>query len=190
LDYVEVLKARYSGKTATADLVEICLSPVREMPAIQHLEIGNNVHVFSSRNLDVRFLGAFLKNLTSDDLRFAELGGIPAAAVIAFIGYGGAPVNVLKYQDRAVLNNGFHRVYALRALGVEKIPVVVQHARNPQLEFPQQVGGLPREYLLGSPRPVLMKDFFLDDFCISLKAKDRIKVVTLQAAVSHHDVPA
>lgn len=190
LDYVELLKARYGGKTSLADLVEICLSPVREMPPIQHLEVANNTHVFSSRNLDVRFLGAFLKNLAPDDLEYAELGGIPAAAVIAFVGYGGAPINVLKFQNRAVLNNGFHRVFALRSLGIEKIPVVVQHVRNYQLEYPPQVGGFPRDYLLGSLRPVLMKDFLNEDFCIKLKAKDRMKVVTVQTPFSAHDVPA
>jgi len=190
LDYVDELKKRYQGRTSMSELVEICLSPRREMPPIQHLEVANNTHVFSSKNLDVRFLGAFLKPLHHDDLEFAELGGIPAAAVIAFVGYGGAPVNVLKFQNRIVLNNGFHRVYALRSLGIEKIPVIVQHARSAQLEFPPYVAGLPRDYLLGALRPVLMKDFFQGGFCVTLKAKDRMKVVTLQTGLSMHDVPA
>jgi hypothetical protein len=89
-----------------------------------------------------------VKELTAEDLDHAVSGGLPAAAIIAFVGYGGAPVNVLKVGSRIVLNNGFHRVYTLRRLGVKEIPVVVQHVSNPQLEFPPQVGGLPKEYLL------------------------------------------
>jgi len=189
-DYAAKLKEKYKASTGLEQLLEICLSPVREMAPIQHLEVGNNAHVFSSPNLDIRHLGAFLKRLSSDDLQFAELGGIPAAAIISFVGYGANAINAIRYNGRLVLNNGFHRVYALRSLGVTKIPIVVQHVRNPQLEFPGLVCGLPREYLLGAPRPVLMKDFVDDSLCIALRAKDRVKVVTVQAAVGSHDVPA
>jgi hypothetical protein len=190
LDYALRLQNAYKEDTSLEALVEICLSPNRYVPPIQHLEVGNNVHVFSSENLDIRFLGAFAKTLTPEDLQFAELGGMPAAAIIAFIGYGSSPVNVLQVGNRLVLNNGFHRVFALRSLGVTKIPVLVQHISNWQLEFPGSVAGLPREYLLGSPRPVLIKDFHNDNFCVTLRAKQRIKSVMLQLAASQIDIPS
>jgi hypothetical protein len=63
-------------------------------------------------------------------------------------------------------------------------------SNNPALDFPAQVAGLPREYLLGAPRPVLMKDFFEADFAITLRIRDRIKIVTLGVNFSQHDVPA
>src|SRR6266849_9798670 len=157
---------------------------------IQHLEVANNTHMFSSPNTDLRFLGAFFKKLRPEDLQFAELGGIPAAAIITFIGYGGAPVNVFRWENRLVLNNGFHRLFALRSLGVTSVPVVVQHVQNIQLEFPSIVGGLPREYLLGVARPVLMKDFFEDGFCVTLNAKRRVRGISVQAAVGQFDVPS
>jgi hypothetical protein len=135
--------------------------------------------VFSSPNADIRFLGAFVKRLSSEDLEYAVSGGLPAAAIIAFVGYGGAPVNVLRAGRRVVLNNGFHRVHALRSVGVGEIPVVVQEVRNVQLEFPPAVGGLPKEYLLAVARPVLMKDFFEAEFAITLKARQRMKMVTI-----------
>jgi len=128
--------------------------------------------------------------MTPEDLQYAETGGLPAAAVITFVGYGGSPVNVLREGQRVVLNNGFHRVYALRKLGVTQIPVVVQHVRNVELEFPPQVAGLPREYLLGAPRPVLMKDFFESEFAITLEARERIKMVTMGIVLNQQDVPA
>ncbi len=190
LEYAERLITTYEGKTDIENLIEICVSATRDMPPIQHLEVANNTHVFSSPNLDIRFLGAFLKKLTPEDVTFAVMGGLPAAAIIAFVGYGGAPINVYRCQNRLVLNNGFHRIYALRSLGVRKIPVVVQNVRNFQLEFPPAVAGLPKEYLLGAPRPVLMKDFFESEFCITLKAKRRVKVVTLNTSVGQFDVPS
>ena len=117
------------------------------------------------------------------------MDGLPAAAIITFVGYGGSPVNVMRAHDRVVLNNGFHRVFALR-LGVTKLPVVVQEVRNVQLEFPPVVARLPREYLLQMPRPVMMKDFFEPDFGITLRVQDRLRVVTLGLNSSQYDVPA
>ena len=191
LEYVERLVASLPPEPSMGDLLEVCVSPKRKMDPIQHLEIiGQPVHVFSSPNSDIRFLGAFVKPLDAEDLGYAVMGGIPAAAVIAFVGYGAAPVNVLQVGRRVVLNNGFHRVYALRSRGVTQIPVVIQQVRNPFLEFPPGIAGLPKEYLLNVARPVLMKDFFEPDFAITLQVKDRIKTVTIAMNVGQHDVPA
>ena len=190
LDYADRLAAGYPRQPTFDDLVEICLAPRRKMDAIQHLEVAPNSHIFSSPNSDMRFLGAFMKQLTADDLTYAEMGGIPVAAVIGFVGYGGSPVNVLLSGKRCVLNNGFHRVWTLRSLGVARIPVVVQHARNPRLEFPPAVCGLPREYLLGAPRPALLGDFFDPRLRVELRVRERLKMVGLQFGVSEHGVPA
>lgn len=105
------------------------------------------------------------------------------------MGYGGTPVNVLRVGSRLILN-GFHRVFALRSAGVTHVPVVVQDITNPQLEFPAQVAGLPREYLLAVARPVLMKDFFEADFTITLRTQDGLKVVNLGVACNEYPVPS
>jgi len=190
LDYVDRLRKQYEGKTSVAALIDICLSPTRDMPPVQQFETPNNTHVFTSPNSDVRFLGSFLKKLTPEDASFAVAGGLPVAATIAFVGYGASSVNVLHCDNRIILNNGFHRVYALRSMNITKIPVVIQRVSNFQLEFPPAVSGLPREYLMGHPRPVLMKDFLRDNFSISLKAKDRVKVIMVQAGAQQFDAPA
>ena len=191
LEHVDRLEKSFPKKLTTDALIDICLSPKGSPAAIQHLELGPNAHAFSSPSSDLRFLGAFLKEeLTQDDLKYAQRGGIPATAIVSFVGYGAAPVNVFWSNNRVVLSNGFHRTYALRKCGVEKIPVIFQQATNLQLEFPAQVAGLPREYLLGFPRPVLMKDFFVEKFTTVLKVKNRVKLVTLQSQLGQHDVPA
>jgi hypothetical protein len=190
LDYVSRLRTKYPTTPTMDELLDICASPKREMDPIQHLEIAPNTHVFSSPNSDIRFLGAFLKELTNEDLNHAVSGGLPAAAVISFVGYGGAPVNVFLSGNRIVLNNGFHRVYALRGVGVTHVPVVIQHVRDPRLELPPLIAGLPREYLLGSARPVLMKDFFEEGFTITLKVRERLKMVTVAIGGNQHDIPA
>ncbi|MCL4552021.1 MAG: hypothetical protein M1305_00475 [Candidatus Marsarchaeota archaeon] len=190
LDYVARLVQSLPATPTVDDLLNFCISPAREQSPTQHLEIAPSTHVFSSPNSDLRFLGAFAKELTPNDASYAQLGGVPAAAIIAFVGYGGAPINAFRVGSRVILNNGFHRVYALRSLGITRIPLVLQHVRNPQLEFPPNVAGLPREYLLGAPRPVLLKDFFEPDFAITVRAQERLKMVMIAVNTSQHDIPA
>jgi len=189
-DYVQKLLKSVPKNPQLGDLLNICVSPTRQMNPIQHLEAGQGVHVFSSPNSDIRFLGSFKKDLVAADLEYAMGGGIPAAAIISFVGYGSAPINVLYANRRVVLNNGFHRVFALRSMGVTHIPVVIQSVQNLALEFPTQVAGLPREYLLGAPRPMLIKDFFEPDFTIALKVRERLKVVTVATQIAQNEIPS
>lgn len=75
LDYVDRLVKRFPPVPTFTDLFNICLSSKRHIDPIQHLEVGPNAHVFSSPNSDIRFLGAFVKELSNEDLFYAELGG-------------------------------------------------------------------------------------------------------------------
>jgi len=191
LDFVKKLHSDLPVKPTLDDLLELCLSSERPFAPVQHLEVGSNAHIFSSPSTDIRFLGAFLKGtLSPDDLAHAPPGGMPVAAIISFVGYGASPVNVYAAGRRMVLSNGFHRLYALRALGIERAPVLVQTAANPHLDFPPQLLGIPREYLLTHQRPVLMKDFFETGFTADVRTQNRIRVVSVQVTPGQHDVPA
>jgi hypothetical protein len=180
LEYVDHLKERLGSDPSFESLLALCVAPQREMDHIRHLEVGQNNHVFSSKNADVRYLGSFMKeNLTPEEISVAAGGGIPVMAVVSFIGYGSAPINAFLVNGRCLLNNGFHRAYTLRSMGITHIPMVVQTCMNPALEIPPIVAGLPKEYLLGTPRPVLMKDFFEPQFVIGLQVRKRMRAVTL-----------
>lgn len=191
MTYVAKLAEQLDGDTSIGKLIEFCLSPRQTSEPIQHLELAPNVHAFTSPNSDLRFLGGYRKAITADDFDYAGGGGLPAAAVIAFVGYGASSVNGFVFNRRVYLNNGFHRLYTLRSLGVTDAPIVLQQVNNPQLEFPPQIAGLPREYLLAAPRPAMMKDFFTPAFTTTVKVKDRIKMVLVNVSTtSQHDVPA
>jgi hypothetical protein len=111
-------------------------------------ESATNQMTFSSRSLDLRFLGGFAKSITKDDIRVAHAGGKPAEATVLLVGFGADPINALHVDRRVVLNNGFHRVFALRSVGVTKIPIVLQEVVNADIEFPDSLLGLSRAYLL------------------------------------------
>ena len=152
LDYVDRIVAGLPDEITLEFLVSLCLAPLRTGAPVQYLQSEPGTHIFSSPSTDLRFLGSFMKPLASDDLDWAESGGIPVMAIVSLVGYGDSPVNVLWSGSRAVLNNGFHRVYALRQRGVRHIPVILQYAKDVILEFRSHVVDLPREYLLSHPR--------------------------------------
>ncbi len=189
LDYADALAAAYPAKPTLADLAAICLSPDRSAQPVQHLEIAPNAHIFSSPNPDLRFLGSYVRPLEPGDLEHAHGGGVPAAVLISFVGFSWSAVSVFEAGGRLVLANGFHRLFALRRLGVRQVPAVIQIARNPALEFPPSVAQLPREYLLGAPRPALMRDFAEPAYSVELRIRRRLKMVLVNMSLGQHEVP-
>ena len=99
----------------------------------------NSRSLARSHRLDLRFLGGFRKPLGEDDIAVAHTGGQPVEAVTLLIGYGAAPINVFYVGNRLILNNGFHRVVALRAEGITHIPAVIQRVAQAEIEFPEQL---------------------------------------------------
>lgn len=188
VDFCTSLIEEMKNNLSMKELIRLCLSPEREQQEVQYLESAGNGHIFTSPNSDIRYLGSYYKALTDDDLQYAG-GGLPVAAIISFVGYGIAPVNIFRTTDRMILNNGFHRVYALRALGIKEVPAVIQNIQQPAIEFPTILNGLPREYLLGSPRPALLKDFFDEKLTATFRIKKKLKTIKLQISSTGFDVP-
>lgn len=188
LPYIEQLTKRIPQNPSLDDLIDICLSPKQDVPPPQSYQLAENMYNFSSPSVDFRFLGGFPKTLTDDDLKYCLLGGLPVGAMILFYGYGTGSINVLHANNRFILNNGFHRVYALRKQGITKIPVVVQHIGNPDLEMMPQILGLTKEYLLNHPRPVLVKDFFKDELTTILRLKNTVRSVRISWGFEQTDM--
>jgi len=176
LDYVATLQERIPGKNIE-DLIEFCVGPRTEPPEIRVLQTAQNQMTYSSRSLDLRFLGGFPKPITEDDIKVAHMGGQPANAITLLVGFGAAPINAWQVGSRVILANGFHRIVALRSAGVTKAPLVVKHVSSPEIEFPENFLGLPRAYLVQNPRPVIVRDFFDGQLTIELLLKPRRKVL-------------
>jgi hypothetical protein len=188
-DYVGQLIRKYPSSPDLEALLQICVSAQIDMAPIQHLEVAPNTHVFSSPNTDLRFLGAFLKDaLSAEDAPLVGAGGLPAAAVVGFVGYGTPVINAYLVGKRLILANGHHRVHALRKLGVTTIPILILNVTNPQTEMPPAIGGTPRDLCL-APRPPLVKDLTEQDLSITIRVKQRIKQLTIMMNVSEYHIP-
>lgn len=189
LDYVEKLMNAYPEELDFGALIDICLSLDKTVPEVSELQPNEQTIVYSSENTDFRFLGALQKPLEEIALDTSSTGGIPTRALVLLFGYGGSPVSVIRAGRRYFLNNGFHRVYALRKAGIRHIPAVIQEVRNPALEFPAVYQNIPREYLLNSDRLPMIEDYFNEDMTLAIKQKARrrgIKVVWIAESI---DVP-
>lgn len=190
LDHVEVLMNRIPQNPTMDQLVDFCISPNQGVPIPKDYQVSENQFSFSSPSIDFRFLGGFLKReLSDDDMKYCLFGGLPVGAMILFYGYGAGSLNVLRANNRLILNNGFHRVYALKKKGIDKIPVVVQNIGNPDLEMAPAILGLSRDYLLRHPRPVLVKDFFVPQLTKVLRVKNTVRTVRVQWGVDQNDMP-
>ena len=71
------------------------------------------------------------------------------------------PPRVYRVGRRLILANGFHRLYALRALGVTHAPVLVLQVTHPQLELPPAIAETP----LVRARSALQRKAILDTGC-------------------------
>jgi len=180
LDYVDQLTKKIPKNPSEDDLLKFCLIPEQQVPLPKPTRKSSRSWYFTSPSHDFRFLGGFLKKeLTREDIQFPKVGGYPTHAIMLFVGYGAGCMNAFSVNGRLILSNGFHRAYALRRKGIKKIPILIKKIGNADLEFPDEVKGLKKDYLLKHPRPILMKDFFNDDLVRSFKRKQATTVLNI-----------
>lgn len=180
LDYVDQLTKKIPKNPSEDDLLKFCLIPEQQVPLPKPTRKSSRSWYFSSPSHDFRFLGGFLKKeLTREDIQATKVGGFPTHVITLFVGYGAGCMNAFSVNGRLILSNGFHRAYALRRKGIKKIPLLIKKIGNADLEFPDEVKGLKKDYLLKHPRPILIKDFFNDDLVRIFKRKQATTVLNV-----------
>jgi len=187
LDYVEQLRANHTG--SPHDILESCLHPGRDCTPTGVGRNAPNAFTFSSNNPSLRFLGVYEQPFDAATMDVHHPGGQPIRAIVLLVGYGSSTINVYRVDKRIILNNGFHRLYALRSLGISHAPVVVQRVTRPELELPPQIADLPRDYLVQAPRPGLMKDFFNERLTCEVRQRNFLKALQVGWGVNDSRVP-
>lgn len=181
--FVHGLQARLGPAPDPEALFRFCLpvGPARADVKIRRL--GSRRYVFSSESTDLRFHGPEL--FDAGRLRghagFGPVGGVLGLVV----GFGSNLLGAIRADDRLLLQNGYHRACALRALGVTHAPCVVQTVtRRDELAVvgPQRVVDAPAFYFK-SARPPLLKDFFDPRIRKPLRVRRTRKVIELSFEV-------
>ena len=143
-----------------AELFEFCLPLEKPMPPVSVTRLSGDRFVFTSPSTDFRSHSPRL-------LRPAEIPGVTSSGPIsAFVGiavgFGSNFVSAVRADRRIVLQNGYHRSYALRCAGLTHAYCVVEDVTRKdemKLTVDDTVAGDP-EFFFASRRPPLMKDFF------------------------------
>lgn len=172
-EFVEAIRSRHGN--SPSDLLDFCLHPGRDETPLQVGRTAANAFTFSSINPSLRFLGSYEEPFKPTEVLAHHPGGQPIHTVTLLVGFGISTINVFKVGQRIILNNGFHRLYALRAMGFQFAPAVVQHVTHPDLEMPPRIADLPREYLVQAPRPGLIRDFFDERLVCEIRQRNFLK---------------
>ncbi len=191
LTYVRQLTSRLKGsKPADEQIFRTCLLHDHDEAPVKWSRVNNDRFVFVSSSNDLRFLGAV--PLRRDQIKdYPERGKFVGLVGIA-VGLGSNFMNAVYAENRLILNNGSHRAYALRALGVTHVPCIIQHASSrDQVDAvaATEVRKNPDLYLK-HPRPSMLKDYFDPALHLVMPVFRRLRQVTVRFEVDETAVPA
>jgi hypothetical protein len=139
---------------------------------------------------DIRFLGT-MKLQAANIKDYPPPGNIVGVLGIA-IGFGSNFLNALYVGKRLILNNGSHRAYALRKLGVTHVPCIIQHASSLEnLEILAASKVIDKsDYFLKNPRPSMLKDYFDSRLHKVIPVHRQLKQIIVKFEVDDALVPA
>jgi len=120
LAQVERLKERLGSIPSQEQVFKTCLPYEHLTAPFNWARLSDRTFTFTSPTNDLRFLDAV--PLRPDQVTGYQAFGPIAGVVALVVGYGSNYLNVLQWEGRLVLNNGNHRAYTLRALGVKQVP--------------------------------------------------------------------
>jgi hypothetical protein len=189
LTHVERMKEQLGPAPDLEAVFRVCLPFDHPTPPFRAGRVATHSFIFSSDSNDLRFLESVL--VSPDELSGHQFSGPLAGVFGVAVGYGSNFLNAISCDRRLVLNNGFHRAYALRALGVTHVPCVVQRLTSrADLEF---VGRAPirrdADIFFDLPRPPVIKDFFDPTLCRRVTRPRKTRQVRVTFSVEELDVP-
>ena len=141
-------------------LFRFCLPLEREIPPVRIQRLTSDRYLFSSPSTDLRAHQPAL--LGRDQIANLASFGPIAGAIGLIVGFGSNFLTAVRSDTRMVLHNGYHRAYALRALGITHAPCIVETVtRKDELRIAagETVSDDP-EFYFRAARPPLLKDFF------------------------------
>jgi hypothetical protein len=160
LRYVGLLKERLGPAPGDEDIFRTCLPADHPHPEVRWMQILKDTWVCVSPSNDLRSLGLTL--LDPSQVVGYRASGPLAGVVAAVVGFGSNFLHVIHAEGRLILNNGSHRAYALRDMGVTRVPCVVKHVASREELKAFATSKITRnpDLYLRHPRPPMLKDYF------------------------------
>ena len=186
--HVERLMAQIGPHPTLADLFHGSFPADPPRPAVEVERLGKHRVLIRSRASSFR--AHELELLTGGMLDAVRSYGTVAACLSLPIGVNANLMNAVRYGNRCLLHNGYHRACALLALGVTQAPCIVQRAsRYDELDL--ALGGaaaMPHDFYFQSPRPPLVRDFLDPRFVRVLPMRAQTWVIDISLDVREYVV--
>jgi hypothetical protein len=156
------LQERLGPAPDPQELFRFCQPPEVPEAPVKIRKVGAERYVFTCESTDFRGLVPVL--LRPDQIRDHETSSRNSGVVGLTAGFGPNFLTGVRLGEdgRVLLQNGYHRAYALRALGITHAPCVIQTVTGPdelEVVVPAKVAQ-DLDFYFASARPPLLKDFF------------------------------
>ena len=189
LNYVDELKKQFGTNPSDEEIFKTCIPIEHAMPEISASRVSANSFVFVSQSADLRVLDSTL--LRPAQIQNYSTSGPMAAILGLAVGTGSNCLNAMFVNGRMVLNNGSHRAYALRSLGITHAPCIVQQVTSKDeldivatAEFLQNPAAF-----IEAPRPAMLKDYFDSELIKILPVQRKTRQIKISYTVETIDVP-
>ena len=183
------LEQKLGAIPGRAELFRTCLPYDHPQPPVKWSRVSHGKFVFVSPSNDLRYLGPM--GLEPGQLKDAP-GGNLVGVVGLSVGFGSNFMNAIYAEKRLILNNGSHRAFALRQMGVTHVPCVIQHvASRDELDVvaSSSVRRDPDLYLK-HVRPPMLKDYFNPQLRMVMPVHRRLRQITVRFEIEEDFVPA
>lgn len=187
--HVSALCARLGPDPAPADLLRFCCLPAeRPSAGVEIRRVGPGRYRFSCESRDFRPHQPTL--LRPDQVMGHQTFGPVSGMVGLPVGFGSNFLTAIRFEDRILLHNGYHRACALRTLGLSHAPCILQTVtRRDELRAAanEQVADDPA-FFFRSKRPPLLKDYFDPRLRKILRVHATLKVIEVDFTFAEHEV--
>jgi hypothetical protein len=189
LTFAGELAQKLGPAPSEEQIFRTCLLHDHTQPPVKWSRVHRDKFVFMSPSNDLRFLGVV--PLQADQIKDYPPRGKFVGVVGIAVGFGSNFLNAIYAEKRLVLNNGSHRAYALRKLGVTHVPCIIQHAASRdevEAVAASEVRKNPDPYLK-HPRPPMLKDYFDPRLHLVMPVYRRLRQITVGFEVEENSVP-
>jgi hypothetical protein len=189
LTYIRQLRKRLSMAPGMEEIFRTCLPYDHPQAPVKWLKQGDK-YIFTSPSNDLRFLGTM--PLRPDNIVDYTPPGDLVSAIGLALGFGSNFLNAAYYNKRLILQNGSHRAYALREMGVTHVPCIIEHitsAEELELVVSSEVRDKPDLYLK-HPRPPMLIDYFNPRLRKVMPVHRQLRQITVKFEVDEGFAPA
>ena len=190
ISFARQLERRLGPAPSEEMIFRTCLPFDHPQPPTTWARMHGDKFVFLSPSNDLRFLESM--RLEPRNIADYPPPGSLVGVVGVGVGFGSNFMNAIYAEKRLILNNGSHRAYALRRMGITHVPCIIQHCSNRE-ELAVVACSQVRHDLslyLKHARPPMVRDYIDPRLHDIITVRRRLRQVTVSFHVQEDFIPA